>query len=118
MTHPPIVISPEVAQALADNCGVVALESTIISHGLPRPENLRVALEVEATVRTHGGVPATSAILDGTVHVGRDEGHLDQVANRDDISKVSVRDIDDHRPRWQWSHHSCGHQPHSPTGRN
>ena len=93
MSHPPIVISPEVAQALADNRGVVALESTIISHGLPRPENLRVALEVEATVRTQGAVPATIAILDGTVHVGLDGGHLDQVANRDDVSKVSVRDI-------------------------
>ena len=93
MSHPPIVISPEVAQALADNRGVVALESTIISHGLPRPENLRVALEVEATVRTQGAVPATIAILDGTVHVGLDGEHLDQVANRDDVSKVSVRDI-------------------------
>ena len=93
MSHQPINIAPEVAQALADNRGVVALESTIISHGLPRPENLRVATEVEAQVRAKGAVPATIAILDGTVYVGLDDVLLDQVANRDDIVKVSVRDI-------------------------
>lgn len=93
VSNPPIVLSPEVAQALSENRGVVALESTIISHGLPRPENLRVALDVESSVRTRGAVPATIAILDGSVHVGLDSNLLDQVANRDDIVKVSVRDI-------------------------
>lgn len=93
VSNPPIVLSPEVAQALSENRGVVALESTIISHGLPRPENLRVALDVESSVRTRGAVPATIAILDGTVHVGLTDVLLDQVANRDDIVKVSVRDI-------------------------
>lgn len=93
MSHQSINIAPEVAQALADNRGVVALESTIISHGLPRPENLRVAIEVEAQVREKGAVPATIAILDGTVYVGLEDVLLDQVANRDDIVKVSVRDI-------------------------
>jgi pseudouridine-5'-phosphate glycosidase len=88
-----INIAPEVAQALADNRGVVALESTIISHGLPRPENLRVAIEVEAQIRAQGAVPATIAILDGTVHIGLTEVLLDQVANRNDIVKVSVRDV-------------------------
>ena len=71
----------------------MALESTIISHGLPRPENLRVAAEVEDIVRSRGAVPATIAILDGRVHVGLDERLLEQVANRDDVVKVSVRDI-------------------------
>lgn len=87
------VVAPEVRQALADGTAVVALESTIISHGLPRPENLRVATEVEDIVRSRGAVPATIAILDGHVLVGLDEHLLEQVANRDDVVKVSVRDI-------------------------
>jgi pseudouridine-5'-phosphate glycosidase len=88
-----IKVTDEVQQALAAGTAVVALESTIISHGLPRPENLRVAAEVEDIVRSRGAVPATIAILDGCVHVGLDENALDQVANRDDVVKVSVRDI-------------------------
>jgi pseudouridine-5'-phosphate glycosidase len=88
-----LVVSPEVRDALADGRPVVALESTIISHGLPRPENLRVATEVEDIVRSRGAVPATVAILDGHVLVGLDETLLEQVANRDDIVKVSVRDL-------------------------
>ena len=87
------VVAPEVRQALSDGTAVVALESTIISHGLPRPENLRVATEVEDIVRSRGAVPATIAILDGHVLVGLDEHLLEQVANRDDVVKVSVRDI-------------------------
>lgn len=87
------LVAPDVTEALADGAAVVALESTIISHGLPRPENLRVATEVEDIVRSRGAVPATIAILDGRVHVGLDEAALEQVANRDDVVKVSVRDI-------------------------
>lgn len=86
-------MSEDVALALANGTAVVALESTIISHGLPRPENLRVATEVEDIVRSRGAVPATIAILDGTVHIGLDEESLDQVATRQDIVKVSVRDL-------------------------
>ncbi len=86
-------VAEEVREALTAGHAVVALESTIISHGLPRPENLRVAAEVEDIVRSRGAVPATIAILDGRVHVGLDESALDQVANRDDVVKVSVRDI-------------------------
>ena len=95
MTSEPdlIKVTDEVQQALAAGTAVVALESTIISHGLPRPEYLRVAAEVEDIVRSRGAVPATIAILDGCVHVGLDENALDQVANRDDVVKVSVRDI-------------------------
>lgn len=88
-----ILVADDVADALADGRAVVALESTIISHGLPRPENLRVATEVEDIVRSRGAVPATIAILDGRVHIGLSESALDQVANRDDVVKVSVRDI-------------------------
>lgn len=83
----------EVATALDEGRAVVALESTIISHGLPRPENLRVATEVEDIVRSRGSVPATIAILDGQIHVGLDSSQLEQVATRDDIIKVSTRDL-------------------------
>ena len=88
-----LVFSPEVAAALASNSPIVALESTIISHGLPRPSNLNVAREVEAIVREHGATPATIAILDGVVHIGLTDDQLDAIANRDDISKASSRDI-------------------------
>ncbi len=88
-----ISCSSEVTEALSSGTPVVALESTIISHGLPRPENARVAGAVEDIVRSRGAVPATIAILDGTIHVGLDADQLDQVANRDDIIKVSVRDL-------------------------
>lgn len=86
-------LSEEVAAALASGEPVVALESTIISHGLPRPENLRVARSLESTIREHGAVPATIAILDGEVRVGLDDDSLAQVAERDDILKTSVRDM-------------------------
>jgi pseudouridine-5'-phosphate glycosidase len=88
-----IHIHPEVAAALADERPIVALESTIISHGLPRPANHSVAQEVEATVRSRGAIPATFAILNGVVHVGLTPEELEQVAIRDDIVKVSVRDL-------------------------
>lgn len=88
-----LTMSDEVAAAVADRRPVVALESTIISHGLPRPENLRVAAEVEDIVRAQGAVPATIAILSGRIHVGLDPDLLAQVANRDDVVKVSVRDL-------------------------
>lgn len=90
---PVLSYSAEVAAALHDGRPVVALESTIISHGLPRPENLRVAREVEETVRRHGATPATIAILDGHVRIGLSDDELARVADLDDIVKVSVRDI-------------------------
>ena len=88
-----LVFSPEVTAALASNSPIVALESTIISHGLPRPSNLNVAREVEAIVREHGATPATIAILDGVVHIGLTDEQLVAIANRDDISKASSRDL-------------------------
>ena len=90
---PALDISPDVAAALGDGRPIVALESTIISHGLPRPENLRVARAVEETVRRRGAVPATIAVLDGRVRIGLSEDELARVADLDDIVKVSVRDI-------------------------
>jgi pseudouridylate synthase len=88
-----IILTDEVRTALSSGAPIVALESTIISHGLPRPENLRVAGAVEDIVRSRGAIPATIAILDGTIHVGLTPDQLEQVANRDDILKVSVRDL-------------------------
>ena len=85
--------SPEVASALAAGKPVVALESTIISHGLPRPSNLQVAREVEDIVRSHGATPATIAILDGKVLIGLTDDQLVEIANRDDIAKASSRDL-------------------------
>ncbi|MDC3376665.1 pseudouridine-5'-phosphate glycosidase [Candidatus Nanopelagicales bacterium] len=88
-----IVVHPDVADALESGAPVVALESTIISHGLPRPENLRVAREIEAIVASRGATAATIAVLDGRVHVGLTDAELIEVANRDDIVKASVRDL-------------------------
>jgi pseudouridine-5'-phosphate glycosidase len=85
--------SPEVAEALKSGKPIVALESTIISHGLPRPSNLTVAREVEEIVRSRGAVPATIAILDGVVHIGLTDAQLVDIANRDDIAKASSRDL-------------------------
>jgi pseudouridine-5'-phosphate glycosidase len=86
-------VLPEVADALASGAPVVALESTIISHGLPRPDNLRVAREIEHVVRRAGAVPATIALVDGRPCIGLDDTALEQVANRDDVVKVSTRDL-------------------------
>ncbi len=88
-----IQLSDEVAHALASGRAVVALESTIIAHGLPRPDNLEVARRIEACVRDQGSVPATIAILDGIVHVGLPDDLLAQVAGREDIAKASIRDL-------------------------
>ena len=86
-------IHPEVSDALAAGRPVVALESTIITHGLPRPDNLRVAREIEQAVRSGGAVPATIAIVGGEPHVGLDDAALRRVAEGDAVAKVSVRDI-------------------------
>jgi pseudouridine-5'-phosphate glycosidase len=85
-------IAPEVALALADNKPVVALESTIISHGLPRPRNREAALEFEQILRDKGVVPATIAVIDGIPTVGLDAEGLATIAD-DDIAKASVRDL-------------------------
>lgn len=86
-------VHPEVADALAAGRAVVALESTIITHGLPRPDNLRIAREIEDAVRAGGAVPATIAIVDGRPHIGLDEPALHRIATGGTAIKVSVRDI-------------------------
>ena len=86
-------IHPEVAATLKAGGPVVALESTIVSHGLPRPDNLRIAREIEAAVREEGAVPATIALVDGAVHVGLDDTALDAIALGDGVVKCSTRDL-------------------------
>ena len=88
-----IKLSAEVSAAIKAGKPIVALESTIISHGLPRPSNLEVALECERIVRDAGAVPATIALLDGKILVGLERSELEEIANRDDISKASIRDL-------------------------
>ena len=83
----------EVRTALDEGRPVVALESTIIAHGLPRPDNLRVAREIEDVVREHGAVPATIAIVAGDVRIGLDDAALDALANTDGVAKCGVRDL-------------------------
>ena len=85
--------SAEVIAAKAASTPIVALESTIISHGLPRPRNLEVALEVEEIVRSAGATPATIALIDGEVHVGLERSELDRIANDDQVVKASTRDL-------------------------
>jgi len=86
-------IHPEVAGALAARRPVVALESTIISHGLPRPDNLGVAREIEDSVRAGGAVPATIAVVGGVPCIGLDDAALRTIAEDDGVVKVSVRDL-------------------------
>ncbi|MFF3738371.1 pseudouridine-5'-phosphate glycosidase [Streptomyces sp. NPDC002566] len=88
-----LVVSEEVREAVDARRPVVALESTIIAHGLPRPRNLHVARELEAVVRAEGAVPATIAVLDGRPHVGLDKDQLERVANEDGIRKLGHRDL-------------------------
>jgi pseudouridine-5'-phosphate glycosidase len=87
-----IKIHPDVQRAINQNQPVVALESTIISHGLPRPRNYEAAQEFEQILRDKGVVPATIAVIDGVANIGLDAGGLDIIANQD-IAKASVRDL-------------------------
>jgi pseudouridine-5'-phosphate glycosidase len=87
-------ISDSVRQALAERKPIVALESTIISHGMPYPRNIEVAKKIEQTVRDNGAIPATIAVLNGVPHIGLDEQQLELLANRDgSVRKASTRDL-------------------------
>jgi pseudouridylate synthase len=88
-----VVLSETVARALRDGEPLVALESTIITHGLPRPENLGAAREFEEAVTERGGVPATIAMLDGVPHVGLEREELERLAGSETAVKLSVRDL-------------------------
>lgn len=93
MNHSLLNILPEVQQALQNNQPVVALESTIISHGMPYPKNVETALAVEAMVRKHGAVPATIAIINGKCHVGLSADEIALFGKEKNVWKVSLRDI-------------------------
>ena len=86
-------LSADVAGALAEGRPLVALESTIISHGMPYPTNVEMANGVEAIVRAHGATPATIAVLHGTCHIGLDAMQLDELATSKDIHKATTRDL-------------------------
>ena len=88
-----IKYSEAVAKALRDKSPIVALESTIITHGLPRPKNLEVALEVEQIVIEAGAIPATIAIIDGQIHIGLEPDQLTRLASDESILKASIRDL-------------------------
>ena len=83
----------EVARARRDGTPIVALETTIVSHGLPRPDNLLVARQIEQAVRDNGAVPATIGMLGGQIVVGVDDGQLTRLATSDQVAKLSVRDL-------------------------
>jgi pseudouridine-5'-phosphate glycosidase len=87
------VLSPEVGEALSAGQPVVALESTLLAHGLPRPENRKAADEVEDAVRAGGAVPATIAVLDGVPHIGLTPAEVDRVCADTELAKLGVRDL-------------------------
>jgi pseudouridylate synthase len=93
VTVAPMQVHEEVREALAGGRPVVALESTLVAHGLPRPRNLEVAREIEAEVRSAGATPATIAVVAGDVRIGLDGDALEAVATRDDVVKCGVRDL-------------------------
>lgn len=86
-------INPEVQEALDQGKAVVALESTIISHGMPYPQNVEMAQKTEGIIRENGAIPATIAIIDGKIQVGLDEEQLELLATAEDVAKVSRRDL-------------------------
>jgi len=89
----PYIISKNIQQAKQFGGAIVALESTVITHGLPKPENLELAREMEGIVRKNGATPATIAILNGKIHVGLSEDELEDLALREDARKISLRDF-------------------------
>ena len=89
----PLTFSAEVAKARQNATPIVALESTIITHGMPYPQNLEVARLVEDDIRTAGAVPATMAVIDGTLHVGLTGAQLETLAQARDVAKLSRADM-------------------------
>ena len=93
MNRPPLAISDEVGAALATGEPVVALETTVLSHGMPWPDNLDTALAVEAIVRDAGALPAAIAVVDGRLRVGLDRATLERLARAEDVMKLSRADL-------------------------
>lgn len=89
----PLAHSPEVARALADGAPVVALESTIITHGMPWPQNVETAARVEDAVRSAGAVPATIAVIGGRLHIGLTAAELESLGRMTDVAKLSRADL-------------------------
>src|SRR5512138_2074826 len=88
-----LVKSNEVKRAMSISLPIVALESTVLTHGLPRPQNIQLAHDMERTIREQGATPATIAFLDGYLHIGLGEGELDRLANEREPYKVGPRDF-------------------------
>ncbi|MBO9408401.1 pseudouridine-5'-phosphate glycosidase [Shimia sp. R9_1] len=88
-----ITLSPEVSEAKKNGTPIVALESTIITHGMPYPQNLEVARQLENDIREKGAVPATMAVIDGTLHAGLTDAQLEALAQAKDVAKVSRADM-------------------------
>lgn len=89
----PLTYAPEIAAARAGGAPVVALESTIITHGMPFPQNVEAARAVEAEIRAHGAVPATIAIMDGRIHIGLTDAELDRLGQAQHVAKLSRADL-------------------------
>lgn len=88
-----LTFTDEVRHALDNNLPVVALETTIISHGMPYPQNIEMAKEVEQIIRDNGAVPATIGIMDGKIKIGLSESELEEFATNKSVEKVSRRDF-------------------------
>ena len=88
-----IIRSSEFTNAINNGTPVVALESTVLTHGLPRPQNLQLARDMEKTVREQGATPATIGFLDGRLHIGLETAQLERLANEDDVLKAGPRDF-------------------------
>src|ERR1700749_3110488 len=88
-----VVVSDSVASALSDGAPVVALESTIITHGLPHPESIEAALDFERTVLDSGAAPATIAVIDGVARIGVEPEELERLAGAESALKLSARDL-------------------------
>ncbi|MGB0900616.1 pseudouridine-5'-phosphate glycosidase [Halocynthiibacter sp.] len=92
-TSLPLVFSQEVSAALTTGAPLVALESTIITHGMPWPQNVETARRVEATIRENGAVPATIAIMNGKIHIGLSDAELEELGQAQDVAKLSRADL-------------------------
>src|SRR5512134_1906981 len=88
-----LVKSGEIKRAMNISLPIVALESTVLTHGLPRPQNLQLAHDMERTVREQGATPATIGFLDGSLRIGLSEAELDRLANEREVYKVGPRDF-------------------------
>ncbi|GEQ69254.1 hypothetical protein JCM33374_g2925 [Metschnikowia sp. JCM 33374] len=104
----PLRVSPEITQALHENKPVVSLESTIITHGFPYPQNLAMAREVEQKIRQNGCIPATCAFIEGVPYVGLEDVQIEALSELKAANKVSRRDIGVTMAKApQWRHHYC-----------